>query len=175
MKLNSVLIDSKNIMLVTDVVLSATGFPLTIVETHFVEDNTTPASLSPGESSAVPPFLLNLVKPVVAVLPPTGAYSMSTSSPALMVFTFRLDSMFPLRWKLTKLNKQVPSDVQDFTGNAMVNPKDGEWGSSSVSIQLALTGAYMGGLTLGEHLFVMTGIDQRGNAASVTATLTISG
>lgn len=173
MKLNSAYIDGKNIMLVTDFIVSDTGFPLIITETHFVEDNTTPAPLKPGETPMIPPFLLNVVKPVVSAVPPSFTFKKSAPAPTMFTFTFTLNSIFPLKWQLTKLNKQVHDDIQDFTSNIKVTPKGGIWNSNVMRIRLNLEPTYMQTLIDGEHYFVMVGIDQRGNAGYTMATLVI--
>src|SRR5262245_3252999 len=55
--LNNSYIDGRRVMLVTDFVQSFTGFPLTIQEAHPVFDNTTAASLPPGDIAELPPEL----------------------------------------------------------------------------------------------------------------------
>jgi len=172
MRLNSSYIDSKNIMLVTDYVISNTGFPLIITETHFVEDNTSTAPVEPGETPRMPAFSLHLTKPIVSVVPSFGEFSKSSPVPSLL-FTFSLNSLFPLNWKLTKLNKQVFADIQDFTESASVTPRGGEWDANTMQIVLLLDGLYMQSLILGDHYFILVGIDQRGNAGSIKAKLSI--
>lgn len=176
MKLNSAYIDGKNIMLVTDYVLSNTGFPLIISETHFVEDNTTPAPLKPGEKPSFPPFLLNLIKPQVQVTPPSSyTYSLSSNPPTVpTIFDFTLFSSFPLEWKLTELKKQpLPPDIiKDLTDSYMVTPKGGEWSDNILKINLKIPSTEFS--SVGKYFFTMTAIDQRGNADNANAEVEIT-
>jgi hypothetical protein len=168
MKLNSTFIDGKNIMLVTDFVISNTGFPLILSETHFVEDN---ASLNPGETPTIPSFLLNLIKPIVSAAPPFAIFKKSAPTP--LSFVFSVNSAFPFKWKLTKLSNQEPDDTQDFTNSTMVTPGGGEWKTNTMSINLVLEPVYLQDLSIGKHHFVMAGIDERGNSDYATANLVI--
>ena len=180
MKLNSTYIDGKNIMLITDYVLSDTGYPLIISETHFVEDNTTPAPLKPGEEPSFPPFLLNLIKPQVQIAPPSSyKYSISGVSglskpPPLTPFVFTLMSTFPLKWKLTELLQ--PDVIKDLTDNNMVTimmggKKGGEWNDNILKANLKIPKTEI--LSIGKYYFTMTAIDQRGNADYANAEIKV--
>ena len=53
MRLNSTFVDERHVMLVTDIIVSNTGFPLTVIETHTMNDLTPPA----GTEHTPPPDL----------------------------------------------------------------------------------------------------------------------
>src|SRR5918999_4208540 len=69
MGLNATQIDGRKVILVTDFNQSATGLPLTIMETHNVIDDSTPAPLSVGKPvPPLAPVMTDVTKPLVTCI-----------------------------------------------------------------------------------------------------------
>src|SRR5262245_27221296 len=89
MGLNASTIAGKKVILSTDFQQSQTGLPLTITETTSLIDDSTPAPLPAGASSApLAPELLDVAPPVVAAVPPTVPFVTTTMLPPTAAVTF---------------------------------------------------------------------------------------
>jgi hypothetical protein len=185
MNLNSTRVDGRNVMLVTDFIQSATGFPLTPTETHFVFDKTPPPAPAPPSGAPpqpagpagttppeVPPELREDDKPTVTVVPPLLPFSVATftnfGTPPLLLFTFTIHSEFPRRWTLFHISP--PTTFTDVTNGlppgVAVVPPGGTWSSKTLVITVTVTGLYASSLTPGfDHSFVLTAVNHRGLAA----------
>jgi hypothetical protein len=183
MGLNATTIQGRAVMLVSDFVQTYTGFPLTKVETHVVDDKTLPST--PPESGAViPPELKEDDQPAVQAAPPTFPFSISsfgtTSQPAVVPFTFVLSSQYPLRWMLWHVGPPavqldvtagIPGQVTVVPGGAS---PDGTWSSPSATVVVTIMGTYLAAQAPGKHQFVLTAINKRGFSAFAQAEVTVS-
>lgn len=178
MGLNATQLEGQQVVLETDFQQSQTGLPLQIADTHTTIDDSTPAPLPPPGQDPPPgdPALLDLLPPVVVAAPPAGAFSVTTSMPATLPFTFTLNSAFPLSWSLVLLNTVALTSVP-LTGGApgaVVVPSGGQWSTPSLTVTATLSAAFMTALGPGPHDLYMTGVSQRGMSAHARATLTVS-
>ena len=79
MGLNATLVTAKRVILVTDFNQSLTGLPLTMIETHHVIDETTPAAIPDGQPAPpLPPELTDLTKPIITTTLPALTFTIST-------------------------------------------------------------------------------------------------
>jgi hypothetical protein len=171
MGLNATSIQGRAVMLVSDFTQTYTGFPVTVVESHVVNDKTLPAT-PPASGQVIPPEMQENDKPTVVCVPPQLPFSIatfsSTSQPAMLPFTFSLSSQFPLKWMLwqvgppfTKLDvtSGLPSQVTVVPVGAS---PDGTWLSPSATVMVTITGTYAATLAPGNHEFVLTAVNRRG-------------
>lgn len=172
MGLNATKIGGKRAILTTDFNVSNILHPLTMIETHFGIDSSTPASLPPGQSAPnLPPAMQDTTPPTVALTPPTAAFTKSTSLPASVVLTGTLTATFPLTWRLTHLNMATKVGT-DWTNGGPLGAVIAPNGSSGATITLP-TSCLMA-LPVGAHRLVFFGASQRGLSASAQCDLTIS-
>jgi len=166
MGLNSTQIEGRKVMLTTDFNQTRTLLPLTMIETHQMIDNSTPAPIPPGRAAPpLSPELTDLAKPVVSGAPPILAFNSTTMQPVMLSAAFTLVSEYPLKWILTLINESLKSntDVTDgLVPGLIVTPSGGSWNSSSVTITMTMTATFMASLMPGTHRFFMTGVSQRG-------------
>ena len=194
MGLNATTINGRKVILVTDFNQTFTGLPLAMIETHPVQDNTSPAPLpsapstsggssgSPDSSGNIeepplPPELMDMVKPIVIVAPPVLAFNSTTMLPPTAMATFTLSSAFPMQWVLTLINgvARVNLDVtKGLPPGLTVAPPGGKWGSPSLTVVITLTAPYMASLGIGTHDFYMTGVSKRGLSGYAMISLTVS-
>jgi hypothetical protein len=177
MGLNASTIAGKRIILATDFQQSATGMPLSIVETTSVVDDSTPAPLPAGASSAsLAPELLDVAPPVVVAVPPTMPFVSSTMQPATAPIAFTLTTAYPLAWTLTLLNstQQKSIDVTNGVPGLVVAPAGGAWSSPSLTVTATMTAAFLAALGPGTHYLYMTGVSKRGMSSFALATLVVS-
>jgi hypothetical protein len=168
MGLNATKVDERKVILVSDFNQSLTGLPLTMTEFHQTIDNSTPASIPPGEDAPpLSPELADTMKPVVTGIPPILAFNSTTSLPPAATVTFNLFSNFPLRWILTLINGGLTPGSSEITNGdpsfgLTVLPAGGEWNTTNFTVTMTMTATYMASLGIGTHDFFMTGINQRG-------------
>jgi hypothetical protein len=171
MGLNATSIKGRPVMLVSDFTQTYTGFPVTVVETHVVDDKTLPGT-PPATGTVIPPEMQENDQPTVVCAPPKLLFSIaafgSTSQPATLPFTFSLSSQFPLRWMLWQvgppatqldLTAGLPSQVTVVPAGAL---PDGTWSSPSATVSVTITGTYAATLAPGNHEFVLTAVNRRG-------------
>ncbi len=186
MALNSTHVDGRNVMLVTDFVQSATGFPLTVSEAHAVFDRTpppgAPAPAGPGPPE-IPPELREDDTPTVTVTPPQLPFSIATfgtaGTPPMLVFTFSVHSEFPRRWTLFHVSP--PTTFVDVTNGLppgiSVSPAGGAWAESQklLTVVVTVTGLYASSLPPSlDHSFVLTAINHRGLSAFAEAKIKVT-
>lgn len=178
MGLNASRIGGKPVILATDLQRTITGLPLIITETTTMIDDSTPAPLPVGSSSApLAPELLDMIPPVVAVAPPALAFTISTMQPATAVLTFTLTSAFPSAWSLVLLNTVAKVSLDLTNGHpsgVTITPAGGGWSSGPLTVTATLTASFMASLGVGVHTFWMTGVSKRGLVGFIPATLTVS-
>ena len=178
MGLNATEIVTKKVILVTDFNISASGLPITMIETHPVIDNTTPVPIPDGQPAPpLPPELADNVKPVVTSSVSTLGFSHSGNAPPTNSVTFSLVSDHPMRWLLTQIDEPEghTNDRTDSQPTGMtITPGGGQWNVSPLNLALELTAGFMGTLAVGDHRFFLTGVSQRGlsNFAEVVLTVT---
>jgi hypothetical protein len=150
MGLTEASVGGRKVMLVTDFVRGATGYPLTVTESHPVHDRTV---ADPAEND----------QPVVVVAPPAAPFSLaafgSTGQPAVIPFVFVLTSAFPLRWLLAKAGTIESAS---------------SWAASPLTVPVALSGAYLTSLGAGLHSIVITAVNRRGRSAFAEGKVTIT-
>ena len=178
MGLNASTIAGKKVILVTDFQKSVTGLPLTLVETTMTIDDSTPAPLPAGASSAaLAPEMLDIAPPVVVAMPPAIPFVSSTMLPPTALITFTLTSAFPLSWTLTLLNGTLLTSIDATNGlptGLVVAPSGGAWSSPSLTVTATMTAAFMASLSPGTHYFYMTGVSKRGKSSFASATIMVS-
>ena len=177
MGLNASTVAGRRVILSTDVQRSITGLPLTISETtHFVDDST-PAPLPDGASSApLEPELLDTVAPLVVAAPPSVPFTMSTMLPPSAPVAFSLSSAFPLSWTLTLLNgtAMTHTDATNGLPGLVVAPAGGAWSGGALTVTATMTAAFMAALGSGTHYLYMTGVSKRGLTGVDKATIVVS-
>jgi hypothetical protein len=170
MGLNASTIEGKKVILATDVQQSVTGLPLLIVETTTMIDDSTPAPLPVGASSApLAPELLDMVAPVVTSAPPMVPFTLSTMLPPTAAITFTLTSAFPGAWSLVLLNttQMTSTDVTNGLPSGLtVSPSGGGWSSAPLTGSVTMTAAVRASLGGGTHWFYLTGVSKRGLTGS---------
>jgi hypothetical protein len=171
MGLNATSIQGRAVMLVSDFTQTYAGFPVTVVESHVVDDKTLPGT-PPATGAVIPPEMQETDRPTVVCVPPTLPFSIATfgttSQPAALPFTFSLSSQFPLRWMLWQVGP--PATQLDVTAGiptqVTVVPvgatPDGTWSSPSATVMVTITGTYAATLAPGNHEFVLTAVNRRG-------------
>ena len=179
MGLNATQIDGRKVILVTDFNQSFTGLPLTMVETHQVIDNSTPAPIPAGGAAPpLSPALADAIKPVVSVAPPVLAFNSVTTLPPTAAATFTLFSDFPLSWKLVVISEPVPHNMEitsaPFPPGLVVAPAGGDWTTPTLLITVTMTAVFMASLGIGTHHFFMTGVNQRGLNSFTQMVLTVT-
>ena len=178
MGLNASEIAGHKVILATDFQQSNTGLPLSIVETTMVYDDSTPAPLPPGASSAtLAPELLDLAPPVVVAVPPSVPFVMSTMMPAAASVVFTLTSAFPLSWSLALLNGAQGTSMDVTNGGPpglVVGPMGGSWSSPTLVVTAAMTAAFFSALGPGSHYLYMTGVSKRGKSAYAKVMIMVS-
>ena len=180
MGLNASTIKGKKIILDTDFNKTNTGLPLIIVETSPAMDNTTPAPLPAGQTSApLAPALLDQVKPIVVPATPALAFSISTQTPATLVASFSLSSAFPLQWMLTYISEPGQSNA-DWTQSPPTGvdilPSGGTWDATSPSLTVTVTLnlPFLSSLPVGLHHLYLIGVSQRGLSGMGESILTVT-
>jgi hypothetical protein len=179
MGLNAMQIDGRKVVLATDFNQSFTGLPLTMVETHQVIDNSTPAPIPAGGTAPpLSPELADAIKPVVTVVPPVLAFNSVTSLPPSTLATFTLFSDFPLSWKLVVISEPAGGDMDitsvPFPPGLVVAPAGGDWTTPNLVVTVTMTAVFMASLGVGIHHFFMTGVNQRGLNDFVEMVLTVT-
>jgi len=178
MGLNATSIAGRRVILATDFQRSFTGLPLSIAETTVVVDDSTPASLPPGASSApLAPELLDMAPPVVVAAPPTVPFTVSVMQPATAAIIFTLASAFPLSWTLTLLNTTAATSIDATNGlpaGLVVAPAGDSWTSPTLVVTATMSAAFMASLGPGTHWLYMTGVSRRGKSAYAAATIVVS-
>ena len=177
MGLNATQIDGRKVILVTDFNQSVTGLPLTMIETHNVIDDSTPAPLPAGEP--VPPLapaMTDVTKPLVTCVPATLAFNSTTALPPNLTATFTLSTAFPLKWILTLINETEKTNADLTNGQPPalnLQPSGGAWNLPTQTITLNMTLAFLATLGPGLHRFFMTGVNQRGLTGFAEMILTV--
>ena len=93
-------------ILVTDFNQTFSGLPITMIETHPVFDETTPAAIPDGQPAPpLPPEMTDLNKPVVVSPITTLAFNKTSMTPPSVLVTFTLTSAHPMRWILTQIDE----------------------------------------------------------------------
>lgn len=178
MGLNATEIAGRKIILATDFQQSVTGLPLNIVETTMVYDDSTPAPLPAGATSApLAPELLDLAPPVVVAVPPTVPFVTSTMMPAAASIVFTLTSAFPLSWSLVLINGAQGTSTDVTNGGPpglVVGPMGGSWSTPTLVVTAAMTAAFFSALGPGTHRLYMTGVSKRGKSAYKDAIIQVS-
>jgi hypothetical protein len=183
MGLNATSIRGRSVMLVSDFTETYTGFPVTVVESHVVDDKTLPGT-PPASGAVIPPEMQETDRPTVLCVPPTLPFSIatfgSTSQPATLPFSFSLSSQYPLQWMLWQVGP--PATQLDVTagipGQVTVLPvgaaPDGTWSSPSATVSVTITGTYAATLAPGNHQFALTAVNRRGFSAFDKGVLVVS-
>lgn len=177
MGLNATQIDGRKVILVTDLNLSSTGLPLTMMETHQVIDDSTPAPLPAGQP--VPPLapaMTDVTKPLVTCVPAALAFNSITALPPTLTTAFTLSTAFPLKWILTLINETEKTNANLTNGlppALNVHPSGGAWNFPTQTITLNMTLAFLATLAPGLHRFFMTGVNQRGFTGFAEMILTV--
>jgi hypothetical protein len=180
MSLNATQVTGKKVILVTDFNQTFSGLPITMIETHPVFDETTPAAIPDGQPAPpLPPEMTDLVKPVVISSLPALAFNKTTNTPPSVLVTFTLTSAHPMRWILTQIDEPgPPPNTHDQTNvqpaGMTLNPSGGVWNISPLLINLTMTAAFMATLLPGDHRFSLTGVSQRGLSNFAEVVLTVS-
>jgi hypothetical protein len=165
MGLNATEIDGRKVILVTDFNQSITGLPLTMMETHDVIDDSTPAPLPAGQP--VPPLtpaMTDVTKPLVTCVPAASTFNSTTALPSTLAAAFTLSTAFPLKWRLTLINEteKTNADLTNGLPPALnVQPSGGTWNFPTQTVMLNMTLAFLATLAPGLHRFFMTGVNQR--------------
>ncbi len=168
MMLNATTLMGRRAILVSDFQQSFATLPLTIVDPNVSVDNSSVASLPPGERSApLSPAMQDSSAPSVVAAPPTAAFSIATMLPPSMPITFTLSHAFPLKWMLTLVNGTtlISLDVTNGVPGLVVAPSGGSWASPVLAVVATMTAAFMAALAPGTHYLFMTGVSQRGISA----------
>jgi hypothetical protein len=177
MGLNATQIDGRKVILVTDFNLSATGLPLTMMETHQVIDDSTPAPLPAGQPMPpLAPAMTDVTKPWVTCVPAALAFNSTTSLPPTLSAVFTLSTAFPLRWILTLINETEKTNADLTNGlppGLNVQPSGGAWDFPAQTITLNLTLAFLATLAPGLHRFFLTAVNQRGFTGFAEMILTV--
>ena len=178
MGLNATRMAGRRVILVTDFNLSASGLPITMVEHHFVVDDTTPAPIPDGDSAPpLPPEMTDLDPPVVSVSPASLAFNTTSGAPASVAVTFTLTSAHPLRWILTEIDEPEAA-TEDRTSaqppGMTLNPSVSAWNVSPLTITLTMSAAFMATLLPLKHRFCVTAVTQRGLSRFAEAVLTVT-
>lgn len=177
MGLNATQINGRKVILVTDFNLSATRLPLTMMETHQVIDDSTPAPLPSGQP--VPPLapaMTDVTKPLVTCVPAALAFNSTTALPPNLTAAFTLSTAFPLKWILTLINETEKTNADLTNGLAPalnVQPSGGAWNIPTQTITLHMTLAFLTTLAPGLHRFYMSGVTQRGFTGFAEMILTV--
>jgi len=179
MGLNTTKVNGRSVILATDFNQTFTGLPLIMVETHQVIDNSTPAPIPAGQTTAspLPPDMADEVKPIVIAMPPVLAFNTMTMQPATIAATFTLSSPFPSKWMLTLINTVAKYNLDISNGlppGVVVAPPGGIWASPSMTIVMTLTAPFMAALGMGMHHFFMTGVNKRGLSGFGEVILTVT-
>jgi hypothetical protein len=177
MGLNATRIDNRKVILVTDFNQSVTGLPLTMMETHQVIDDSTPAPIPPGQAvPPLPPAMNDVAKPVVTCVPSGLAFNSTTALPPTLSAAFTLSTAYPLSWILTLINEpeKTNADLTNGLSPALtLQPSGGVWDVPTQTITLSMTVAFLGTLAPGLHRFFMTGVSQRGLTGFAEMVLTV--
>lgn len=180
MGLNATQIKGKKVILVTDFNQTDSGLPLTMLETHKVEDDTSPAPIPDGQDAPpLPPPMADETKPSITVAPPGPlVFSLGAGTPLTLAATFTLRSAHPLKWILTLIHDVPGGSVERLNesrpAGLTLTPSDSAWNGSPLPITLSMTKAYMLTLVQGDHNFFMTGVSQRGISNSAKLVLTVN-
>jgi hypothetical protein len=179
--LNATKVDGRNVMLVTDFIVTATGYPCTATETHQIIDDSTLVPIPPGQTAPpLPPELQSTDQPTVTGAPGL-AFSLAgfanTGNPTSLMMTFTVQSQFPRKWILFMISDLPTSQSRDITAgeppNIVVAPSSGAWPGSG-QITVTLLGSYMATLAPTFHRFVLTAVNHRGLWGSTEIILTVS-
>jgi hypothetical protein len=152
---------------------------LTMVETHQVFDDSTPAPIPAGGTAPpLSPALADAIKPVVTVVPPALAFNSMTSIPMSAFATFTLFSDFPLSWKLVVISEPAGGDMDitsaPFPPGLVVAPAGGDWTTPNLVVTVTMMATFMASLGVGIHHFFMTGVNQRGLNSYAEMMLTVT-
>ena len=177
MGLNSTKINSKRVILVTDLNTSVTGLPLTMIEHHNVLDDSTVAAIPAGQDAPpITPAMADMTTPVIQATPPTAVFNTTTQMPATIPLTFTLAAAFPMQWSLVWIS--VPDgkskDLTSGMPGAMPAPPGGSWSSPALTVVLTLSLPFLSTLSPGLHYFYLTGVSQRGKTGLAQCVLTVS-
>lgn len=182
MGLNATLISGLRVILVTDFNQTLSGLPMTMIETHPVFDDTSPAAIPDGQSTPpLPPELTDLVKPDVTASLTTAIFTKPNTPPSIAV-TFTLTSVHPMLWILTQIDEPGPlpksknrtnTQPSGMTVSASGGQSGGVWKVSPLVITLTMSSAFMATLLAGDHRFFLTGVSQRGLSSFAELNLTV--
>ena len=177
MGLNATQIDGRKVILVTDFNQSVTRLPLTMMESHQVIDDSTPAPLPLGQPvPASAPAMTDVTKPLVTCVPAALGFNSTTGLPPNLTAVFNLSTAFPLNWILTSINEpeKTNADLTNGLPPALtVQPSGGAWNFPTQTIALNMTLAFLATLAPGLHRFFMTGVNQRGLTGFAEMILTV--
>jgi hypothetical protein len=177
MGLNATTIEGRKVILVTDLNQSFTGLPLTMVESHHVVDDSTPAPIPAGqEAPPLSPAMADDTQPVVVAVTPAAAFDSITQLPPAIPITFTLATAFPLQWTLTWIS-EPDGKSQDLTNGmpgALPLPVGGSWTTPALTVVLTLTTPFLSTLASGRHHFYMAGASQRGLSGIDECVLVVS-
>lgn len=180
MGLNANKIDQKKVMLVTDFNQTLTGLPLLMVETHPVQDQSTPKPIPAGQQAPpLSPELIDLVAPIVTVPPTPFPFKITPPPvPVPVVIPFTLTTNHPMKWILTLIDEKPPGAHIDLTngipGMVTVVPSGGQWTTPTLPVVVTLTPPFLTGLGPGTKNLFLTGVSQRGLSGYAKATIVVS-
>jgi hypothetical protein len=178
MGLNATQVGNRRVVLVTDFNQTLTGLPLLMTEFHTTIDDSSPASIPPGQPAPpLSPELTDVVAPVVVAAPGALAFNSTTMQPVTLAATFTLSTAHPLNWILTLINEPLKTDVDVTNGlppSLVLAPLGGAWNTPAITVTMTMTAAFMASLTPGLHHFYMTGVSARGLSGYAEMVLTVT-
>lgn len=180
MGLNATMVDGLPVILVTDINLTNSGLPLTMLEFHTTLDDSTPAPLPPLEAGQdappLPAALDDFAVPLVSVTPPGHSVARASPPPEL-VASFRLTAAHPLHWTLMLIDEPEREHREVSAGeppDLLLDPPGGAWRTAELEVRLTMKAGFLGGLMPGLHHFYMTAVSRRGLSACREHTLLVT-
>lgn len=178
MGLNATRIRGKKVILVTDFNQTITGLPLIIQEIHEVTDRSSPVPLVDGQPPPpLSPAMGDEFPPVVTCPTPLAPFSLSSHTTAPQTVTFTLTSAHPLKRMLILVNEPAGTKADLTTSTppgVTIDLVGGSWDASPLAINLTLELTFLQTLLVGEHIFYMTAINQRGLSSTFALPLTVT-
>ena len=171
MGLNATSIQGRPVMLVSDFTQTYTGFPVTVVESHVVDDKTLPGT-PPATGQVIPPEMQETDTPTVVCVPPSAPVldrGLQQHEPAGDA-ALHLLALEPVPAEVDALAGRAAGDAarrhRRHPGQVTVVPvgasPDGTWSSPSATVSVTITGTYAATLAPGNHEFVLTAVNRAG-------------
>jgi hypothetical protein len=145
MGLNATQIDGEKVILATDFNQTFTGLPLVMTEFHQAFDESTPAPLPAGQTSATPPpELADLVAPVVMTAVP-----------------------------YTPVPLTLHVDITNGWPGAVIAPQGGSWDTPVLTVTVAMPSTFLVTLAPGKYHFFLTAVSKRGLSGNADAVVEV--